>query len=193
MALLTASTVQRDGLEDLGAPAGMIAMLTTELVRLREQLEAESPELFEPPKPRWTASSIPTPSIPGLDAIKSWLADRLDQLWDVTKMVAGRLKDAALATVERTLPTLAEVALSLVGTVEGSVAFIGENLAQLDDVALALARGVGGGLESAAGELGNRIVSAAGYALSAFISPLEDVAVPIRSGTPQVLEPGPRA
>lgn len=193
MALLAASTVQRDGLEDLGAPPGVIANLTANLVKLREQVEAENPELFEPPKPSWSLPSIPTPSIPGLGAIQDWLRDRIRDLGDIVGAIAGAVLDAAVAVVEATLPTITEIALSLVGAIEGTLSFIGDNLAQLDDVAAALGRGVGSGLEDAAGELGNRIASAVGNLLSGALEPLVSSAADVPTIEAFELELGPRA
>lgn len=193
LAMLAADVVQLDGLTALGAPAGVLALIAEAIATRRAQLEAEVPELFAEPEPTGVVRVIAAAGVPGLDGLRTWLQARLDQLTAAVGAVAGAVKDAAIAAVQATLPTLAEVALSLVSTVEGSLSFIGENLAQLDDVAMALAEGVGGGLESAAGEFGNRISSAAGNALTAFWGPLESAAVLIRSGTPQVLEPGPRA
>tara|TARA_Y100000310_G_scaffold152718_1_gene152162 strand:- start:54 stop:722 length:669 start_codon:yes stop_codon:yes gene_type:complete len=192
LALVSATVVQRNGLADLGAPQHVLDALDAEIARLRALIDARDPAMLEPPEPRYRVPPIPTPSVPGFDAIKDWIGDRLGELADLVGTVAGKVRDAAVAAVQATIPTLADVALSLVGTVGDTLGFMGENLAQLDDVALALADGVGGGLEAAAGEVGNRIASAAGNSLTFFLDRAADaaelVAPPFELGGPMRYE-----
>jgi hypothetical protein len=168
-------------------------MLEEDIRELKELIEADAPVFTEPPTPEFPLPIPSLPSIPGLGALTSWLRDRLADLEGVVRQVAGAVRDAALAAVQATLPTLAEVALALLRHETRTLDFIGSNLAELGDVVIALTEGVGGGLESAAGEMGNRIASAAGNVLSGVLRPLIGTAADIPTLEAFELELGPRA